>query len=550
MEIHPSFIVLALQALIHLTSAAQIASERGAGILETYVSLFGVKGSTVEDLFDEQRMAELAQARLAKISSPEYKETHIVTEMSPLQQFERQTLKLRSSKTGHLVTEECGRFYFSSIDSLRFLTQQHLNTLQLRIEDLRTGNKATADDEIDVITAVDEEMMEEEHDIQKIVNWTAHLEREKLRMHAMESFVTGYPVQFIVPSVDIHSALGVRTTMERIESIGENVTVSIIDHFDGVLPRKISAKVAQIVPKVLSTRPDIGNHLVNILTGIVPKAQVQACHMPLLAMKELIKSAPVAIDKSSSWMGTREIFNLLFKGIRQFTIMSTMYTANETFPIIGDIVQICLAEFEGKIAESYAERIVGLAHLARTVLNGAMIVSAAGDSALYQDNGSDDLTKLVQDKSSGFLNVVGLAQDGLHLASYTNQPGSMALGKRTLAAISHYPDLVSTSSAAAYVSGCAATLKSLFPLLSNQTIANCLLQSATPIVLFSSTKAFPFSFPLALEAILAKDFRPGVAVKIDQHRVNVTMTMFEESRKKYGMGRVNLAGAIKLAQEL
>lgn len=552
MVINPSLLLLALNSLLHLSSAAKIVSDRGAGILETYVSLFGVTGSRVEDQFDGERMGELARARLAEISSPEYKETHIVTEMSPFQVFERQTLKLRSSDSEHQITEECGRIYFSSIESLRALCKAHLESLQLRIQDFRAGNKATADDEIDVESTLDEIKPEDDSDSKKLQNWTAHLEDEKQKVHAMEAFVTAYPTPFIASSVDVHTAQGVRTVLDqKLNKKGADVFVSIIDSFEGVLPQNLSKNVVQIVPVVLSKRPDTGNHVVDIFHAIAPKIQIQACHMPLLANSGLVKTLRVPIDQSSTWMGNREILNKLSNGNREFTILFTKYTITKPLPVLGDIVQICLSEFEGKLDENYAGRISGLAHLGNAIGRAALIVNAAGDLSHYQDNGKDDLTRLVHEKvSSSFLNVVGLAQDGAHLACYSNQPGSVALGKRTLAAISHYPAIPSTSSAAAYVSGCAAVLKSLYPLLSNRQIADCLLLSATPIVLISDTKSFPFTFPLVLDGIMAKDFRAGITVSMAQRRVKVTLDVFEESRKKYGMGRINLAAAITLAQQI
>lgn len=196
-----------------------------------------------------------------------------------------------------------------------------------------------------------------------------------------------------------------------------------------------------------------------------------------------------------------------------------------------------------------------------------LLVKASGNQALKA--GSGFMYRFMKVFASHpttrdhFIMVCNLNVDGLHPNPTSVLPGKHAgLQNRTICAIgTEIKGLVNspqdhvtitkkdgTSFATPFVSALAAIIESRFPELAMAEIADCILDSATPIILVGAVKSF--LDPVALDT-MSHDFqRPGTYKDMNGKKHKVTQKMLEESWETYGHGRVNVARALELASLL
>lgn len=208
-----------------------------------------------------------------------------------------------------------------------------------------------------------------------------------------------------------------------------------------------------------------------------------------------------------------------------------------------------------------------MAGFVSAIQKGKLLVFALGNDGVYVDTSTQFRTIKALAKSpatkKGILTVVNLRSDGLTIAKSSNQPGdNIDLQLRTLSAPGS--DIVSTvkskataeaegaknegaapavdteemsgtSMAAPHVSGAAAIVMSNYPQLTHEQVAEALLKGATPI-LFDKN-----GFPFEVQKATAGDIESSKRYSKEQ---------IEQSRRKYGMGRLNVAGALHWAEIL
>jgi hypothetical protein len=219
------------------------------------------------------------------------------------------------------------------------------------------------------------------------------------------------------------------------------------------------------------------------------------------------------------------------------------------------------------------------------------MVNAAGNESFSGtiENWSTAHICSAKDLAPWFLRVGALLDDGLHLTSFTNQPGAnMILAKRTISAIGqNIPTLCwaangggalveealvegssfaapIVTSAAAIVTGYIREERTKHGLPGDvpmDRVAQILLDSCTPIVLVKTTEderkkigyALEKLTPVALEGVLARDFKPGVVYTPLEgpirRKIVVSEDMYKTSLGRYGMGRLDVKAALELAKE-
>lgn len=155
--------------------------------------------------------------------------------------------------------------------------------------------------------------------------------------------------------------------------------------------------------------------------------------------------------------------------------------------------------------------------------------------------------------------VVNIMRDGLTLDPTSNAPGDDSyLQARTLCAPGSdikstvfetstsegTRRMTGTSMAAPHVSGVAAIVLSNCPHLTGDQLSTCLLQGATPLVVFDD------GTPYALENMTVEQLEKAFFNQntIPVSNKNITMEDVARGRRLYGMGRVNCEGALEYAK--
>lgn len=161
-----------------------------------------------------------------------------------------------------------------------------------------------------------------------------------------------------------------------------------------------------------------------------------------------------------------------------------------------------------------------------------------------------------------YIMVTNLMQDGVTLNPTSNTPGEESyLQARTLSAPgteltvsvltgddngSAYQVNSGTSFSAPHVSGVAAVVLSNFPELTTAQLAQCLLDSATPLLMTENGTSFELSDVTSYELKSAFSNAPDAAsIKIQGHVIDRQDWM--RGKSCFGQGRVHLENALKLA---
>jgi hypothetical protein len=199
-----------------------------------------------------------------------------------------------------------------------------------------------------------------------------------------------------------------------------------------------------------------------------------------------------------------------------------------------------------------------------------LVITSIGNEGVSIDQSLEYRTKkalsTAKETSQRYLMVTNLLQDGLHLDPRSNTPGVdqflqnrtlSALGRQMISSIDQaesagdYAKESGTSMAAAQVTGVAAVLLSNFPSLTAEELATCLLEGAVPILI--NDKDEPYLLKNSLRD-KTKNYFTNSDLKnwikesetdVTQHPITPQIIRdWDEGKKLYGMGRVNLEGAL------
>lgn len=251
---------------------------------------------------------------------------------------------------------------------------------------------------------------------------------------------------------------------------------------------------------------------------------------------------------------------------------------------IGDVVNVSFAPpSDGAWSPSYDLSGIVSAGRLYTLIRGTncVLVFSAGNtgSRMAIGNFGPKLLASHEETRPFFVNSVALHGDGLHLANYTEEPGDDEhLQKATLCAVgtgmktvglgdrevtvsgTSYSAPVTTAAAALVLSH----IRKEFPNLGfpRRLVARALLESATPVLLVPTTEQerqrlgciTELETPVALKSIRALDLKPmpsySAMLAGEPKRFAITEEMIRESKRRYGMGILNVPAAQWRAHEL
>jgi len=540
-----------------VVSLALASSPKNAGVdtLSKYQKLFGHLHKLVDPFASRQQVVDTSNARKDLISADA---TGIYTQDSPLNSYELFVNEVHTLYPVYIPTEDCGRLLFPSLPLMRAVFKQHIIALGKGL-DVPIMTILAEDDDGDFID-IDVETPMQQHDIESMAvaaeagRWSQLSEFIALEtsvVKAQKIFIEEHQTYFIVKPVDYHAAHGnVVSDIVRVVQ-GNDVTIAI--YFDEITD---DFKMEPHVDLSMKIEPKdvLGNVLSNIVKLAAPSVSVELIPICMSAERLLTVHELDLNDMENVWMNVSQIFNDLVAGVTTFNILNKQYVINTAtvVEIQTECILTCLMNLQLDMSSSRELEITTLYKLSRLASRSHLLVNAAGDCAVYQCSSQNDLARVLAG-SMNLINVVGLAEDGAHLIPISNQPGIGPLAKRTICALGVASNLTqdrSTTIAASYIAGCAASIKSSVPILTWSQVAQCLLDSASPIILVTNNASAPFDMPIVLDSILAKDFQPGLIFnnRAGKQPIYVSQEMFNQSRSKYGMGRVNMRSARKLAR--
>jgi hypothetical protein len=359
-----------------------------------------------------------------------------------------------------------------------------------------------------------------------------------------QRFIVKYPLQFLAAPQDVHAAHGYRASFYYAQLFGASIRIELLDRAPSeCVGLEADHEQFPCVGKIIrGVAPLAHIGLRNIVTFANPL--VIRRQLPVQEIQIALPTSWIILEAFRSGCTTVRIFD------QEYSISDQAYNVEEP-----DILLTGLYMLQTLILTQSPKFRVGVLHrLHRLGAQGSLIVNAAGDRSLYQSSFALDLAvELSRYERLTMINVVGLAQDGAHLLPTSNQPGLHTIATRTLAAVAVRTDVTpdkETMNAAGYVAACAAAIKTELPALSWAQIGQSLLLAATPVVLVTDTFSAPFDRPVVLEGTMARDFAPGLTFQVKGTTVHITADMYAQSRRKYGMGRVNLRAALELARDL
>lgn len=363
------------------------------------------------------------------------------------------------------------------------------------------------------------------------------------------------------------------------KKMGDGITVGIVDSFSACVQDSAILSKA-INPQFIGqgcaakTHPSHGLHVAGIVVsdrfpkqqqtafnditiGMAPNARFEMFSFQTLEALEKNTSTipPVAKEHRKQWTpeAISEAIDTLFReGIvsveNNGVLQNVDLSRYETNPIVTSQAQVFnysmgMSSYEPPALFPGINR---LPVIINTIKRGRLWVFAAGNDGADLSSRSLE-ARLIKSLAINshtlhhIIMVTNLMEDGLTLKPSSNIPGSnVRLQNRTLSApgtnirsttLSFNSDteksfeyMSGTSMAAPHVSGIAAIVLSNYPELSAKQLSDCLLKGATPILVTS--EGVPY---------LGDEITPG-----DQDR----------GRELYGMGRVNLFGALEQAHIL
>lgn len=515
--------------------AAMQAKAGGVLALEEYKEFFGRVHIEIDPFADHVEQVTRLRATKTLLESPDSFKSMLWTLRSPLCSYEHFVLSSHACYPNYEITEECGRLLFAGKTEAGKFFEAHLEAVGASIEDVKERVIVIKNGEIEMqVINIDgswsdsseckQDSSSEEEQILDVL-----FAREQLLTTQRLAFIAKHPAHFFAPKQKINTAHDMPSKLPLSKYAGPTPSLTLLDV-------RFGAGEREVFEEIFSPIADLTQIEVLEVEGVLGEAEVGVESVPLDRMEQ-------------AWVTDSELLSAFRDGAKTVSIFGNKYTVAPR-TLDGDIFVTCVSRLQGLMQSRTAYRVAGLSLFAQLLLRQPhrLIVNGAGDYAFVQCSGKQDLAVLLAKEHEAFINVVGLAPDGAHVLPTSNQPGAGPLAMRTISAMAQGR---STINGAAYVSACMAAMKSRLPFKSWARIVQCVLETATPILLVTDSLSTPFERPVVLKGVRAAEFKPGLRLVLPggQESVVVSREMFNRSRQKYGMGSFNARAALKQAME-
>lgn len=506
----------------------------GVGALQRYKELFGRTHLEVDPFEDRSVQLEGIRETKKRLEGPKAFHKYLWTMSSPLCCYEHFVLTSHLCYPTYEITEDCGRLIFPSSSAAKEFFQQHTAAIQ---KVMGTGKEkvifmkpqseeqyidvegsGSAEENVDFVMSNDE-ASDDDGILQALLAREMNLTKEK------RDFISNHKSYFIARQVDPSIAHVMPSKLPVTKFVGPHPSITVFD--------------------ILSDEPS-STATMSIFEHVEQATEVMLVDA-LPALNEIVQIESVPITEAKrSWYSDEELISAFQRGEGSIEIFGTRYTiVSVPKQLDADIVVTCASGLQGLMKSETPYFLAGLASLSHVMNHGSLIVNGAGDFAFIQSSYQRDLAVLLAKKYKAFINVVGLAADGANVLPTSNQPGMGPLANCTVSAIATDN---STINAAAYVSTCIAIMKTRVPFDSWERIAECILQTASPIILVTDAASVPFERPVVLKNLLAVNFKPGMYIDLPSgESMLITREVFNRSRQKFGMGSFNLSAALSMA---
>lgn len=370
-----------------------------------------------------------------------------------------------------------------------------------------------------------------------------------------------------------------------VQETGKGIVVTVLDSFKTeLIPESMAGSI--VTTNITKARNFIQDHGIGVSSVI---------SHPIVGVSSDIKL--ILLDSSSCELiedfSLPDSINSVDELLTSFNHAGNPILKPEILGQIGDIVNLSLGESEASrwdpdLGSSSIRYAFGLFDMIRR--KNAIMVNAAGNYGSLSGMGFIVPKALARHESTRnlFISSTNLLDDGLHLSNHTDQPGQdKFLQMRTVSTIGKNIKIVNvgkvyddagtgewssseiilqasgTSYSAPIVSAALALVLEHIRnvradcLDAHELAVRAILESATPILVIPTTSEqrsrmnmlAEFSTPILLEGMMAKDLRPMKECKAylagEPLTFDITKEMIEDSRRRYGRGRLNVPSAMR-----
>ncbi len=456
------------------------------------------------------------------------------------------------------ATEESGLLTFPSFYAAQSFFQQHLDALHSGVKEECSTSQETID-EPDFVDLVDVDLESSSEATQEVSPRYYFFMKQIQYCEEVFNILCRHSEVFIKKPSKMFSGANLCVGLDF-----SWLKVSFFGDFPSPLPfsSNLSNNILPPFDNEDEATLELSNSLPLILKYTVsndPQMQLIDVDM-LLCLTSTLVSGP---HLPNSMLHFEDVLTVLSKGHKTIIYDQNEFHMNsESIGIDGNVSVMMLNEIERKlIKRTDLKQCIGFIKVLVDLLmdQNRLIVNAAGDFGSVQSSFEMSIPYLIckGNLKGRFLNIVGLDTDNKHIHPNSNQPGGdFNLSSRTLCAPSvlteveaHHVYTSTTANAATIVAGYATIIKTWYPDLTWTQVCDCLLYTSIPIVMlpYGNTE---LEVPYALEEICAFEFAVGYQFSYKNTLLKITETMFNTSRRKYGMGLVNPTLALKSAARI
>lgn len=406
-------------------------------------------------------------------------------------------------------------------------------------------------------------------------------------------FIEDHPKMFLEKKYFANDQFGLKRAKDRMKWLGDGQVVLVDDKFSKTMPESLKLKCVNSnqftnLPETRTERHGVAvaSVVVDAKIGVAPNAKFRAGnfvtdHFPkvLGPFMERPSDAPLIPIEGDS-LGEFEIraLAICLRGeTRRFACLvgGEYYTIDTSlvkpFPeLVINISTNFWDDIDRDRNENPKRRLVYLLAFGSIIHSwikqGKIIVWAAGNegTTVGASSAYTILRFFPKVYPKAFLVALALEDDHTSLSDFTNQPGDHPIKGVSLCAPGENVDTLNidgtynktsgTSFSAPFIAGAAALLASNYPKATGPQIISALLDSATPVVMRKSPNRL-YESPYALRDVRSKYLIPGehVYLKADGKRpgkIIVTKEMIQKGREKYGVGIINVSGAMKALEKM